>query len=94
VLLPASPGVDSLTSSCPSELRATPCSRLPVARTLAVYNSFSLWVAPSRAMAWQLSSWGLLAGCRSTFGGDVPDGFGEVLRDFVRQILFVRIGGE
>jgi len=38
------PGIDSLTSSRPSELRDAPFSRPPVVRVLAVYTTFPVWL--------------------------------------------------
>jgi hypothetical protein len=44
VPVPEASGVESLTSSRPSELRDNPLSRPPVVWVLAVYNTFLLWV--------------------------------------------------
>jgi hypothetical protein len=55
VPLPAVPGVESLMSRWPSELRDTPCSRPPVVWVLAVYSTF--WVTDCRPMANSFSSW-------------------------------------
>src|SRR5215468_9336212 len=44
VLIRGEPGVESLTSRRPSELRETPFSRPPLVWVLAVYTSVPIWL--------------------------------------------------
>src|SRR5215471_9045448 len=90
VPLPAPPGVDSLTSRCPSELRAMPWSRPPVVRTMAVYNSLSPCACARSGASWVMAHSFLVQAwrhCRSALGGDVDDGLRKSLRGFLRQVV-------
>src|SRR5262249_5552717 len=51
VPVPGVPGVESFTSSRPSEVREAP-SRPPVVWALAVYNNFSCWAAAGFVSTW------------------------------------------
>src|SRR5262245_53429436 len=91
----AEPGVESLMSRQPSELREAPFSRPPVVWVLAVCRIFAIWLicVPSSIRRLKNELAGSKDGeqtcprLRPSACGDVHNSLGEGLRRFLRQVV-------